>query len=314
MSTPELIVICGPTATGKTRLGIELARVYNGEIVSADSMQLYRRMDIGTAKATAEERAQIPHHMLDVAEPDEAYSVARYVEEAGRCCDDILSRGKRPILVGGTGLYIDSLLSGRNFAETDGSAALREALNADYDAQGGEAMLERLRAVDPERAGKLHAADRRRLVRALEIYELTGLTITEHDAATRRLPPRYAAKRIVLSYVRRADLYERIDRRVDEMIAAGLFAEAESLLASGLSESCTAMQAIGYKEAVMALRGEISREDAAALIKQASRRYAKRQLTWFKRAPDALWIEWDREPDFARAMEKIRDSESGIRN
>ena len=299
--TPKIIVVCGPTATGKTRLGIELARQYDGEIVSADSMQVYRRMDIGTAKATAEERAAAIHHMLDVAEPEENYSVARYVEEASRCCNDILSRGKLPILVGSTGLYIDSLISGRDFAENDGDEGLRQRLSAEYDALGGEAMLRRLGSFDPERAEKLHASDKRRIVRAMEIYLLTGVTITEHDRRTRQLPPRYDAARIFLSFRDRADLYSRIDRRVDEMVEQGLFDEVQGLLSSGLSERCTAMQAIGYKEPAMALRGEISREEAIALIKQGSRRYAKRQLTWFGRDPEALLILWEREPDFELA-------------
>ena len=303
---PQVLVVAGPTATGKTRLGIELARRYDGEIISADSMQVYRRMDIGTAKADAEERAAAPHHMLDVAEPWEDYSVSRYVEEAGRCCDEILSRGRLPLIVGGTGLYIDSLLAQRDFAQRDsGSDSLREALGAEYDRVGGEAMLSQLAAFDPERAAKLHPADKRRIIRAIEIYKLTGVTITEHDRQTRAKPPRYRSGRIVLSYRDRAALYARIDQRVDAMIQAGLFDEVEALLAQGLSADCTAMQAIGYKEAVLALRGEISRAEAADLIKQNSRRYAKRQLTWFKRAPDALWILWEGEPDFDEALRQV---------
>ena len=301
MSSPKIVVVCGPTATGKTRLGIELAKHYNGEIVSADSMQIYRRMDIGTAKATAEERSAAVHHMLDVAEPWENYSVARYVEEASRCCEDILSRGKLPILVGGTGLYIDSLVSGRDFAGNDGDAGLRERLSAEYDALGGEEMLRRLKSFDPERAEKLHPGDKRRIVRAIEIYALTGLTITEHDRRTRALPPRYDASRIFLNFEDRSDLYARIDRRVEEMVEQGLFEEVQSLLDEGLSESCTAMQAIGYKEPAMALRGVICRDEAIAQIKQNSRRYAKRQLTWFSRDETALRIRWGREPDFSQA-------------
>lgn len=302
----RVVVIAGPTATGKTRLGVELARRCGGEIVSADSMQLYRGMDIGTAKATAAERAEAVHHMLDVCEPSEDYSVSRYVEEAGAVCDRLLEEGKTPILVGGTGLYIDSLLSGRDFAgRQEGDEGLRRALEADYERLGGEALRERLRAVDPERAEKLHPGDRRRLVRALEVYLLTGRTITEHDAETRARPPRYESLRYVLNYASREWLYARIDRRVDEMVEQGLFGEVEGLLASGLSAECTAMQAIGYKEAVRALRGEISRAEAAALMKQSSRRYAKRQLTWFKRDKGARWIVWDAEPDFDAAAERI---------
>ena len=305
---PQIIVVCGPTATGKTRLGIELAEQLNGEIVSADSMQIYRRMDIGTAKATAAERARCPHHMLDVAEPWEDYSVSRYVREAGKICDALLAAGKTPILVGGTGLYIDSLLSGRDFAERDaGDESLRAALNAEYDARGGEAMLETLRAFDPERAAKLHPADKRRIVRAIEIYRLTGKTITEHDAQTRARPPRYRAFTAALTYRDRADLYGRINSRVDAMVAGGLFDEVESLLKEGLSADCTAMQAIGYKEAVLALKGEMSRAEAAELIKLNSRRYAKRQLTWFGRNPSAHWIRWDHTPDFDAAKALLLD-------
>ena len=314
MSAGKILVVCGPTATGKTRLGIELAKAYGGEIVSADSMQIYRRMDIGTAKATKAERAAVPHHMLDVAEPQENWSVARYVEEASRCCDEILSRGKLPILVGGTGLYIDSLIAGRDFAENDGDENLREQLNGEYERLGGESMWEMLKAIDPDRAGKLAPSDRRRIVRALEVWTLTGKTITEHDEETRRVPPRYEAGRIVLTYADRAALYARIDRRVDEMAEQGLFEEVDALLASGVPADCTAMQAIGYKEAARALRGEISRAEALDLIKLASRRYAKRQLTWFRRAENALWIEWPGEPDFSAAMERIRKSEIWVRD
>lgn len=294
----KIAVIAGPTATGKTKLGIELAKLFNGEIVSADSMQIYRGMDIGTAKVSGAERAAVPHHMIDVAEPEKDYSVARYVSEAARCCEDILSRGKLPILVGGTGLYIDSLISGRDFADTEGDRGIREKLSAEYDTLGGEALLRRLAEFDPERAAILHAGDKRRIIRAIEIYMLTGQTITEHDAVTRALPPRFQAARIVLNYRERAELYERINRRVDEMLAAGLFEEVETLLSGGLPRGCTAMQAIGYKEAALVLSGELSREQAAELIKLGSRRYAKRQITWFSRYSDALRISWDKTPDF----------------
>lgn len=297
----KIAVIAGPTATGKTRLGIELARELGGEIVSADSMQVYRGMDIGTAKASAAERAAAVHHMLDVAEPAENYSVARYVEEAARCCEDILGRGRLPIVVGGTGLYIDSLISGRDFAAVREDGALRDRLSAEYDRLGGEAMLARLAQVDPERAARLPASDRRRIVRALEVYELTGESISQHDRRSRSLPPRYEAARIVLSYRDREALYARINARVDAMLAAGLTEEVAGLLSAGVSPDCTAMQAIGYKETAMYLRGEISLQEAAELIKTGSRRYAKRQLTWFGRAEGALWIRFDETPDFEYA-------------
>ena len=302
----KVIVVCGPTATGKTGLGIELALACGGEIVSADSMQVYRRMDVGTAKATPEEQARVPHHMLDVCEPWEDYSVSRYVREASRVCDELLERGKVPVIVGGTGLYIDSLLAGRDFAgRQEGDEALRRELNEAYDRQGGERMLEMLGEVDPERAAKLHPGDRRRIVRAMEIYRLTGKTITQHDAETRALPPRYEAFTVALRFADRADLYARIDRRVEQMVRNGLFEEVEVLLREGLSPDCTAMQAIGYKEAALALAGELSWEEAVALIQQASRRYAKRQLTWFGRNPAVHWITWGREPDLAKALETL---------
>lgn len=303
----KVVVIAGPTASGKTALAIELARALGGEIVTADSMQVYRGFDIGTAKADANERAAAAHHMLDVAAPDESYSAARYVEEAAAVCDDILARGRLPIIAGGTGLYIDSLLSGRDFAERGEGPDLRAELSAEYDEHGGEAMLECLRGFDPERAAILHPADKRRIVRAIEIYKLTGRTITEHDACTKTLPPRYDAARIVLNYSERSALYARIDARVDEMCTRGLFDEVAGLLRAGVPEDCTAMQAIGYKEAVRALRGEITRAEAVEQVKLASRRYAKRQLTWFRRWEDALWIEHAGAPDLISARQLSTD-------
>ena len=204
--------------------------------------------------------------------------------------------------MGGTGLYIDSLIAGRDFADNQEDNALRLELDAEYDRRGGEAMLETLAAFDPERAAKLNPGDRRRILRAIEVYRLTGVTATEHDAETRRRPPRYEAARIVLNYRDRADLYARIDRRVERMVEIGLFEEVAALLESGLSPDCTAMQAIGYKEAALALRGELTRGEAAALIQQGSRRYAKRQITWFSRWEDAHRIFFGREPDFEEAL------------
>ena len=277
----RILVIGGPTASGKSSLGIELALSKNGEIVSADSMQIYRRMDIGTAKVTKEEQSAVPHHMIDVAEPDENYSVARYVEQASACCDDILSRGRLPVVVGRTGLYIDSLLSGRDFS-CEADAALREELGAYYDSVGGERMLAELARFDPDRAAILKANDKKRIVRAFEVYRGTGETITEHDRKTKLLPPRYEYDFIFLN-PERSILYERIERRVDLMFEKGLVEEVRSLLSSGVPVSATSMQAIGYKETVEYINGAITLDEAVSSIKQGSRRYAKRQVTWFKK-------------------------------
>lgn len=287
----KILVVTGPTATGKTALSVELAKKLGGEIVSADSMQIYRGMDIGTAKVTKAEMHNIPHHMIDIADPSEDYSVSRYVEEADAAVRGILSRGRLPIVAGGTNLYIDSLIAGLDFAEKAEDAALRESLNKQYDDIGGEAMLEHLRGFDPERAAKLHPADKRRIVRAVEIYILTGETITRHDEETKKRPKRYDAVKIALTFADRAVLYDRINARVDKMVSDGLFDEVKGLLDSGLSPACTSMQAIGYKEPAAYFRGEMSKDAAIELIKLSSRRYAKRQLTWLRRDTTVLWHE-----------------------
>lgn len=288
----KILVVTGPTATGKTALSVELAKKLGGEIVSADSMQIYRGMDIGTAKVTKAEMQNIPHHMIDIADPSEDYSVSRYVEEADAAVRGILSRGRLPIVAGGTNLYIDSLIAGLDFAEKAEDAALRESLNKQYDDIGGEAMLEHLRGFDPERAAKLHPADKRRIVRAVEIYILTGETITRHDEETKKRPKRYDAVKIALTFADRAVLYDRINARVDKMVSDGLFDEVKGLLDSGLSPESTSMQAIGYKEPAAYFRGEMSRDEAIELIKLSSRRYAKRQLTWLRRDDSIHWHEW----------------------
>ncbi|MBO6039587.1 MAG: tRNA (adenosine(37)-N6)-dimethylallyltransferase MiaA, partial [Oscillospiraceae bacterium] len=294
MSEKKLIVIAGPTASGKTALGIALAKRLNGEIVSADSMQIYRGMDIGTAKASDEERKAVPHHMLDIVEPGEDYSVSRYVGDATAVSEELFRRGKQPIVVGGTGLYIDALLAGRSYAAAEEDKTVRRALSDEYDMAGGEAMLERLRAVDPARADSLAPTDRRRIIRALEIFTLTGESMTEHDRQSRLQPPAFESLYAVLTFSDRAALYARIEERVDRMCERGLFEETEGLLRRGIPDESTCMQAIGYRQAAMALRGECSREEAVSMIKQATRRYAKRQLTWFRRREDALWLEADR--------------------
>ena len=297
----KLLVICGPTASGKTALAVALAKGTGGEVVSADSMQIYRRMDIGTAKPTAEEMDGVPHHMLDVADPGEDYSVARYVEEAAACVEDILARGKLPIVAGGTGMYIDNLLAGRTFAAFTGK--WRQILQDRAAKEGIAALYRELEQVDPQRAARLHLADEKRIIRALEVWHETGETITEHDRRTAALPPRYEAARIGLTFADRADMWARIDRRVDQMMAAGLVEEVEGLLASGVPERCTAMQAIGYKEMAAALRAGRPAAEAAEEIKLRSRQYAKRQLTWFRREPSVKWITWEKIPDFSMALQ-----------
>ncbi len=301
---PKILVITGPTASGKTALAVELAKRHNGEVVSADSMQIYRRMDIGTAKPTETEKQGVPHHMLDVAEPEEDFSVARYVEMAADCVEDVLSRGKLPILAGGTGLYIDSLLSGRTFAAFDGSSPIRGELEERYAREGGQALLNELAGIDPETAARLHPNDGKRIVRALEVWLTTGKTITRHNEETRALPPRYDALTLTLDFERREDMWDRIDRRVDRMMADGLEAEVRALLDSGVPRRCTAMQAIGYKELVPVVSGELGVAEGAAQIKLRSRQYAKRQRTWFRRNPEAKRLLWSAAPNFTEVLQR----------
>ena len=309
---PQVICVVGPTASGKTGLGVWLARRYNGEVVSCDSMQIYRRMDIGTAKPTAEEMQGIPHHMIDICDPEEDYSVERYREEAVPVVDDILARGKLPVIVGGTGLYLDALLNGRSFAVK--STGWREKLQARYEREGIGPLFEFLRRIDPESATRLHPSDAKRVIRALEVWCETGTTISAHNAASRLLPPRYTALKIGLNFENRADLYARIDRRVDRMAELGLAEEVRTLLDSGVSPASTAMQAIGYKELAAAVRegGDL----AAALeeVKLRSRQYAKRQLTWFRRDRSTEWYFHGSRPDLSAlrqfAAEKL--SQAGI--
>ena len=282
-----IICLAGPTASGKTALAVALARELNGEVVSCDSMQVYRHMDIGTAKPTVEEMGGIPHHMIDVAEPEEPYSVSRYCQEAAPVVEDIVSRGKTAIIAGGTGLYMDSLVSGRDFAPFP-STGVRERLERQADAEGMEAMAAWLRSVDPEAAKRIH--DRKRLLRALEIFLETGETVTEHDRKTREMPPRFTPLWLGLDFAERKTLYDRIDLRVTKMLEAGLLGEIRDLLSSGVPEKATSMQAIGYKEFVAALEGETTVEEAADRVRQSSRRYAKRQLTWFRRNKAIHWL------------------------
>lgn len=283
-----IICVVGPTASGKTALAIELAKAFNGEIVSCDSMQIYRRMDIGTAKPTAEERQGIPHHMIDVADPEESFSVSRYCQMATPIVEDILRRGKTCIIAGGTGLYVDALIRGNDFAPIP-STGCRQRLERRAEAEGIQVLTQELSAVDPESVQRAQG-NPRRIIRALEVYLETGQTLTAHNLATQAIPPRFSPLWIGLDDEDRQDLYRRIDLRVDLMLEQGLLEEIRSLLDSGIPESATAMQAIGYKEFIDALRGRIPMEQAVSDLKQATRRYAKRQKTWFRRNRDIHWI------------------------
>ncbi len=281
----NLICIAGPTASGKTALSIALARELSGEIVSCDSMQVYRRMDIGTAKPTVAERSGILHHMIDVAEPDEDFSVSRYCAMAAPIVDGILAQGKTAIIVGGTGLYMDSLIRGNDFAPFP-STGMREKL----EQQPIEDVYRQLQEIDPDAAARLHLSDRKRIIRAMEVYLETGETITAHNLRTQTIPPKYSPVWFALEDADRQDLYDRIDRRVEQMLRDGLIEEIQGLLADGIPKRCTAMQAIGYKEFVQALEGSCSIAEATAQVQQSSRHYAKRQLTWFRRNKAIHWL------------------------
>ena len=284
----NIICVVGPTASGKTALAVELAKAFDGEVVSCDSMQIYKRMDIGTAKPTIDEMQGIPHHMIDIIEPDEDFSVSRYVELADPIVQDILARGKTVVIAGGTGLYVDSLMKGNDFAPTP-STGCREKLEARLESEGLDALIEELRAIDPE-ALERSQGNPRRSIRALEVFQETGETITAHNLRTQALPPKYEPLWIGLDYVNRQELYDRIDLRVRLMVKDGLLEEIRDILGSGIPESATAMQAIGYKEFIDAMAGRSTIEEAIAQVQQSSRRYAKRQLTWFRRNKNIHWL------------------------
>ena len=274
---PQIICVVGPTATGKTKMGVALARRFGGEVVSVDSMQIYRGMAIGTAAPTPEEMEGIPHHMVGVADPAESWSVARFVSEADTCVQDILRRGRRPILVGGT------------------------------EQEGVGPLLAELQAIDPDSAARLHPSDEKRILRALEVWYETGETITQHDHRTRQQPPRYQAAYIGLSFQDRAQLRRRIDLRVDEMVRQGLLEEVQALLAAGLPPTATAWQAIGYKQFLAAADGRCTVAEAIEEVKLRSRQYAKRQLTWLRRNPDIHWILWGEEPNFPQGLQNATE-------
>lgn len=287
---PKILVICGPTASGKSELALRLAGVLGGEIINADSMQVYRGMDIGTAKPTADERARIPHHLIDIADPDQPFSAADFAEAADAAIAGITARGRRAIVTGGTGLYIRALLKG--LVDSPGGAELfRQELHEEARISGNQALLERLRAVDPELASRLHPNNLLRIIRALEVHHLTGIPLSYHQQEHGFLPQRYRSLQIGIR-VERGTLYRRIDERVERMLSDGLADEVRGLLAAGYDAGVKAMRSIGYKEVCAWLAGEYGPEEARRLIQRNTRHYAKRQLTWFTADKDILWLEY----------------------
>ena len=289
---PTVIAVVGATASGKTALGVDIAEYYGGEVISADSMQIYKGLDIATAKPTAEEMRGVPHHLISVLPPDHACSVAEYVEMARAKIAEVQSRGKLPVIVGGTGLYIDSLLDNIRFPDIAGDDAVPERLNREAETEGRAVLLERLRACDPETAAKLHENNLRRIIRALEVYELTGIPLSEHARRSRAVPPPWDSLRIGICFDDREKQYQRIRQRVDMMMEQGLLDEVRAEYESG-TRRASAAAAIGYKELIPYLDGTADLESCIAVIKQETCRYAKRQGTWFRRNEQIYWIHRD---------------------
>lgn len=295
MGKIKIITVEGPTASGKTSLGIEIALKYGGEIVSADSMQIYKHMDIGSAKPTAEELAAVPHHMISIAEPTVNYSLSDYVTEVRKAIADIHKRGKIPVIVGGTGLYINTLINNINLSEETPNSDLRHELERYAEEQGNEALHMRLEKIDPEAARNIHMNNVKRVIRAIEIYENTGITMTEQIRRSKSAGKIYEAHEYGVRYEREV-LYDRINRRVDMMLESGLVGEVKACLKLGCTRDNTSMQGIGYKEVIDYLEDKCDFDTMTERIKQESRRYAKRQITWFKRN-NITWLEPGEIPD-----------------
>lgn len=302
----RLICITGPTASGKTALSIALAQRLQTEIISSDSMQIYREMDIGTAKPTAAEQAAVPHHMIDIVDPGEPFSVARYVELADQCAQMLLQTGKIPLVVGGTGLYLDALIEGSAFPGDETDHSIREKYERMAREQGNEAVHACLQQVDPVAAERLHPNNLKRVIRALEVFEQTGLTLDAFNQQNKRPEPKYQAIKIGLCPSDREILYARINQRVDQMLEEGLLEEAERLFREGKLTG-TAAQAIGYKELADYFSGNGSLEECVEILKRRTRNYAKRQLTWIKRDPTVFWLTYDAGADFEQVFQRSTD-------
>jgi tRNA dimethylallyltransferase len=301
---PNIVVIVGPTAVGKTDISIAAAKALNGEIISADSAQVYKYMDIGTAKISIDEMQGVKHHMIDVVTPDQSFSVANFRDKADIYIQEITARGKLPIIVGGTGLYINALLNNLDFTKSVGDEDFRDRMQEIADNKGNEYLYEMLKDIDIDAYNRLHANDVRRVIRALEVYEFTGKTITHFQEESKKLPPRYHCAYIGLT-MDRQKIYSRIEQRVDKMIENGLIEEVKMLLNKGYNRDLVSMQALGYKEIIQYLDGEISLEESLFILKRDSRHYAKRQLTWFRRDERIKWFNIDEYPDRITLVKNI---------
>jgi tRNA dimethylallyltransferase len=301
---PKIVIIVGPTAVGKTDISIATAKALNGEIISADSAQVYKYMDIGTAKISPDEMQGIKHHMIDEVTPDQSFSVANFRDKADHYIQELTAKGKLPIIVGGTGLYINALINNLDFTKSIGDEDFRERMQEIADNKGNEYLYEMLKDIDIDSYFRLHANDVRRVIRALEVYEFTGTTITHFQEESKKLPPRYNCAYIGLT-MDRQKIYKRIEQRVDAMIEQGLIEEVKKLLNMGYNRDLVSMQALGYKEIVGYLEGEISLEEALFILKRDSRHYAKRQLTWFRRDERIKWFNIDEYQDRITLVENI---------
>ena len=300
-----LISVTGPTASGKTRLGVSLAKHFDGEVISADSMQIYQGMDIATAKPTAEEMCGVPHHLIGFLPPDQTFSVAQFVDLAKAKIEDIHKRGKLPIIVGGTGLYVNSLLNNISFSENDSDEKLRAELREKAEKQGVMSLIEELREFDPDSAERIEPNNVKRVIRAIEVYRTTGITMTEQNRRSRLAESPYRAVKIGLKAQDRQFLYDRINMRVDIMVEQGLLEETEKVLSSDCSQ--TAEKAIGYKELIPYFNGETTLENALEELRKQTRRYAKRQLTWFLRDEDIHWFNIDTVESFEELENLAKD-------